>query len=87
MHTETLSKSVAVEDTAAPPAPVSLGSRSPVGGRGKHTAFHRNSYSELPGSPVTASTTPAEIEFPKASSSLWRKSRIRPGPGAIEPVH
>ena len=69
MSTETLSKSVAVEDTAAPPAPVSLGSRSPVGGRGKHTAFHRNSYSELPGSPVTASTTPAEIEFPKASSA------------------
>ena len=23
----------------------------------------------------------------KAASSLWRKSRIRPGPGAIEPVH
>ena len=66
MQTETLSTSVAGEDTAPQP-PVSLTSASPVRGRGRHTAFHRSSYSQLPGSPVTASTTPAEIEFPKAS--------------------
>ena len=66
MQTETLSTSVTGEDTAAPP-PVSLAPGSPVGGRGRHTAFHRSSYSELPGSPVTASTAPAELEFSKAS--------------------
>ena len=27
------------------------------------------------------------IELTSARSSLWQKSRIRPGPGAIEPVH
>ena len=66
MQTDTLSTSVVGEDTAAPP-PVSLAPGSPVGGRGRHTAFHRSSYSELPGSPVTASTAPAELEFSKAS--------------------
>ena len=66
MQTETPSTSLAGDDTAVQ-APVSLTSASPDGGRGRHTAFHRSSYSDLPGSPVTASTAPAELEFSKAS--------------------
>ena len=35
--------------------------------RGRDTAFHRSSYADLPGCPLTASTAPAEFEFPKAA--------------------
>ena len=66
MQTDTLSTSVVGQDAAAPPL-VSPAPGSPVGRKGRHTAFHRSSYSELPGSPVTAITAPDELEFPKAA--------------------
>ena len=66
MQTDTLSTSVVGEDAAAPP-PVTLAAGPPVRPKGRHTAFHRSSYSALPGSPVTANTAPDDLEFHKAS--------------------
>ena len=52
---------------AAPASPVSLGSDPQPRPKGRQTAFHRSSYTALPGSPVTADTRPEDLEFPRES--------------------
>ena len=52
---------------AAPASPVSPAPDPQARPKGRHTAFHRSSYTALPGSPVTADTRPEDLEFPRES--------------------
>ena len=57
--------------------------------KGRPTAFHRSSYSELPGAPVTTDTEPAMLEFPRGSrcgSRRRRRLRSRRGSGSGDVV-
>ena len=66
MQTETVPTQTAGEDAAATP-PVSLAAPPSVRPKGRRTAFHRSSYSALPGALVTADTQSATLEFPRDS--------------------
>ena len=63
MQTETPSTALPADGAAAQ----SLGAGQRVRPKGRQTAFHRSSYTALPGSPVTADTKPDELDFPTES--------------------
>ena len=95
MQTESVSTSP-VSEAAQPPQAVPLSAAPPFRPKGRLTAFHRSAYTALPGSPVTADTQPAELDFPSDSrayallfySLCFIASRSPYGPDIVAlPVH